>query len=48
MDISKCNSEDCPCKQKCYRYKAEADIYQGYIEGEPEKGKNCEFFWELR
>jgi hypothetical protein len=28
MDITKCSGENCPLKEKCYRYTAEADSYQ--------------------
>lgn len=43
-DISKCNREDCPKKDKCYRYTCEADDHQSYSEFKG--GEDCDGFWE--
>jgi hypothetical protein len=48
-DITKCNAEDCPLKNKCYRYTSEAGVWQSYFLDAPYqivKGKfTCEMFW---
>jgi len=52
-DITKCNSEDCPVRDECYRYTAKPSDRQSYFSTPPLKrsvidGKNivtCEFYW---
>lgn len=49
-DITKCNGDDCPIKNKCYRYTAFANYkQQSYfteIPGKIEDGKfTCEMYW---
>lgn len=49
-DITKCNYEGCPLKEKCYRFTAPAnDLWQSYFTEIPfdiEK-ENCEYFWKI-
>ena len=45
-DITMCTGGYCPLKEKCYRYKANPDEYQWYIDPPYADGK-CEEFWEL-
>jgi len=45
-DIAKCNNEDCPKKDTCYRWKAEADEYQTYAEFEG--GEDCDGYWDRK
>jgi len=44
-DICMCQSEDCPKKEECYRYKAKPDTIQSYCNFY--KGKECEYFLKL-
>lgn len=49
-DITKCKDEDCPVKNKCYRYTADADeLCQSYFIETPSKivdGKfTCDAYW---
>ena len=49
-DIAKCNGENCPKKNKCWRFTAPADeLWQSYFtpgeEDEVETG-NCPYFWD--
>jgi hypothetical protein len=49
-DITKCYGDDCPIKNKCYRYTAFANYdQQSYfteIPGKTENGKfTCEMYW---
>jgi hypothetical protein len=49
-DISKCSGEDCPVKEKCYRFTATASEYrQSYFFKPPLEVKNgvvtCEMYW---
>jgi len=49
-DISKCNGDNCPIKEKCYRFTASAEhLWQSYVspgeEDEVETGK-CPLFWD--
>ena len=46
-DIAKCSNKECPKKDTCFRFLAEADKWQSYI-GEPKKyyqEKNFEMYW---
>ena len=46
-DISMCLNEDCPLKEKCYRYTAPASDYQYYSDFKYVEGEGCDFFWEV-
>ena len=48
-DITMCKGKDCPLKETCYRYTAEADMYyQSYFGDEPcnKKKKECDRYWK--
>ena len=50
MDITKCSGQNCPVKEKCYRFTAPASQYQSYFVIPPikttEEGKlDCEHYW---
>jgi hypothetical protein len=47
-DITMCSGENCPLKEKCYRYLAEADSYQSYFVNTPIKDGECEHYWEIK
>ena len=48
-DISMCSGQDCPLKEKCYRYTApKSEFWQSWFGNVPynhEKEK-CEYFWD--
>jgi hypothetical protein len=48
-DITKCggsrDGEDCPLKDKCWRYNAPAGVWQSYMTP-PFEGEECEYFYE--
>jgi hypothetical protein len=46
-DITKCKGVGCPVKEDCYRYTAEADIYQAYFLYAPydKEKKKCDYYW---
>ena len=46
-DISKCENEECPLKEKCYRYTSKPSEYrQTYSEFKyDEITKGCDYFW---
>ena len=47
-DITKCNHEFCPQKDKCYRYTAKSGFWQSYFMTPPfdlSRGE-CEYFWD--
>ena len=47
-DITKCTGENCPLKDRCYRFTAKADEYrQAYFGAPPIKEGKCEYFWEV-
>lgn len=49
-DITKCNFEGCPLKEKCYRYTTTADeLWQSYFSVVPydKEKESCNYFWEL-
>ncbi len=49
-DMSICTGEECPLRNTCYRYRANASEYlQSYIESpySTEESK-CDFYWPLR
>ena len=46
-DISMCQAEDCPLKEKCHRYTAiPFRVGQSYIVGTLYKYGKCEQFWD--
>ena len=46
-DITKCDSKDCPIRETCYRYTAEANEYwQSYFTTPPLKDGKCEEYWD--
>lgn len=48
MDISKCNGEGCPFKEKCFRFTAPVNEFrQAYFSTPYNKETNkCEYLWE--
>ena len=48
MDITKCSGENCPMKESCYRFRAEADEMQSYFIEPPIKDGKCEHYWETK
>ena len=50
MDITKCSGQNCPVKEKCYRFTAPDSQYQSYFVIPPikttEEGElDCEHYW---
>lgn len=50
MDITKCSGQNCPVKEKCYRFTAPASQYQSYfvippIKTTKERKLDCEHYW---
>lgn len=46
-DITMCNWEWCPMKEKCYRYTAPINEYrQAYFTEAPIKDWECEYLWD--
>jgi hypothetical protein len=45
-DITKCNNEECPKKDTCYRYTSKPDEMQSYSKFKPNDDGQCEYFWE--
>lgn len=49
-DITKCKDEECPLKEKCFRYTSPASEYQSYFSGSPrnknDDSKICTSFWD--
>jgi hypothetical protein len=47
-DISKCKGEDCPMKETCYRFTANANEFmQSYFMNAPIKeDDSCEYYWD--
>lgn len=47
-DISKCWGNDCPVKERCYRYTAPANLlrqsYGGFIYDKEKQ--ECKYFWD--
>ncbi len=46
-DITMCSGENCPLKEKCYRYKATPWCGQSYFVEIPynHNENSCEYFW---
>jgi hypothetical protein len=48
-DITMCSGNYCELKQLCYRYKAEPSKFrQSYFCKPPNKGLECDYFWEIK
>jgi len=45
-DITKCNGDDCPLKESCYRYTSLDGERQSYLSDIPYKGSDCEYFMD--
>lgn len=47
-DITMCNDEECPQKERCYRFIAEANPYrQSFFVESPKKMDGCDYLWEI-
>jgi len=47
-DISMCQGDECPLKEKCYRYLAKPNEYQSYFVTPPYKDDgSCDHLWDL-
>lgn len=46
-DISMCKNNECPLKQKCYRYRAVPNHLQTYASFKPNDKGICEYFWKI-
>lgn len=48
-DISMCPANNCPLKDKCYRYRATSSKYQSWFMETPyDKDKeNCNSYWDI-
>ena len=47
-DITMCDGQGCPQKNKCYRYRAEPTPYwQAYFRENPLNMDGCDYFWPL-
>lgn len=47
-DISLCWNKDCRDRMACYRYRAQASMWQSYMHFNPAPGENrCESFTEI-
>jgi hypothetical protein len=44
-DITKCSGQECPAKEKCYRYTANESMYQAYFAEPPIENGKCEMYW---
>jgi len=48
-DIAMCTNNECPKKDSCYRFKAEANPYwQAYSEFVVDEDGNCDYFMEMK
>jgi hypothetical protein len=45
-DITKCTNDECPIKEKCYRWTATWGMRQSVCCFEPEEDGECEHFWD--
>lgn len=52
MDITKCNSENCPIKNSCKRFTSKPSLMQSYFIDEPCEWYDdwfyCEVFWDIK
>ena len=46
VDFAKCDSEECPVREKCLRYTVKPGQWQSYCDFY-EDGKECEFMMEV-
>lgn len=47
-DITMCSGDNCPLKEKCYRYTANPnDLRQSYFMESPYKNDGCEHFLDV-
>lgn len=44
MDIIMCRNEECPRKEKCFRYTATVSEHWQAVFGQPFDSKDCEYF----
>ena len=44
-DITKCEGDECPMKESCYRFTAPAGEYQYYFTESPIKDGKCHMYW---
>ena len=44
-DIAMCSGEECPFKEKCYRFTAKPSEYQSYFVEPPIKDGKCDHYW---
>jgi hypothetical protein len=44
-DITKCEGDECPMKESCYRFTAPAEEYQSYFVEPPIKDGKCHMYW---
>ena len=45
-DITMCSGENCPAKEKCYRYTAKPSQFrQSYFTEPPIKNGKCDHYW---
>jgi len=49
-EICKCEGENCPLKEKCYRFTSAPDLYQDYLIKAPYniETQKCDLFLQLR
>lgn len=46
-DITMCKGNNCPLKEKCYRFTANSNnLYQAYFVEEPIKDGKCDMYWD--
>lgn len=48
-DIAKCEFKQCPRKETCYRYTAQSNQYQTYVEFQNicHEKNNYKYYWEI-
>lgn len=44
-DITKCTNIECKMKSVCYRFTAEAGMFQSYSDFKPNSDNSCDYFW---
>lgn len=46
-DISMCENQECPLKEKCYRYTAKpSPVLQAYGYFKPDEEGKCYYYWD--
>lgn len=51
MDITKCSSQICPYRSKCWRYRAPSGMWQSradFSKNHINKDGKCDAFWPIR